>query len=106
MAVHKSQGLTLGKVRLGLDSRTFATGLTFVVLSRVKQLDDILLMDNVDYIDIWVRKFSDNTFGTDSRIMHVDTMIMNRRRVRSHCCVKHSDSKLRRRTRIEARKAS
>ena len=49
VTVHKSQGLTLGKVRLGLGSREFATGLTFVALSRVKQLDDILLMDNVDY---------------------------------------------------------
>src|SRR6266852_5431400 len=41
VTVHKSQGLILPKIRLGLGKREFSTGLTFVALSRVKALDDL-----------------------------------------------------------------
>ncbi|KAF8215964.1 hypothetical protein K438DRAFT_618940 [Mycena galopus ATCC 62051] len=36
VTVHKSQGLTLRQVKLGLGKKEFATGLTFVALSQVK----------------------------------------------------------------------
>lgn len=49
VTVHKSQGLTLKKIKLGLGSREFSTGLTFVALSRVKEIDDIMLVDQVDF---------------------------------------------------------
>ena len=49
VTIHKSQGLTLKKIKLGLGKREFSTGLTFVALSRVKALDCIMLIDQVDY---------------------------------------------------------
>ena len=49
VTVHKSQGLTLKKIKLGLGKKEFSTGLTFVALSRVKALNDIMLVNNVDY---------------------------------------------------------
>jgi hypothetical protein len=49
VTVHKSQGLTLERIRLGLGKREFSTGLTFVALSRVKALDCIMVVDHVDY---------------------------------------------------------
>ncbi|KJA21972.1 hypothetical protein HYPSUDRAFT_113126, partial [Hypholoma sublateritium FD-334 SS-4] len=49
VTVHKSQGLTLKKIKLGLIKREFSTGLTFVALSRVKGIEDIMLVDQVDY---------------------------------------------------------
>ncbi|KAJ3501747.1 hypothetical protein NLJ89_g9201 [Agrocybe chaxingu] len=47
--IHKSQGLTLGKIKLGLGKKEFLTGLTFVALSRVKAFDGIMITDQVDY---------------------------------------------------------
>ena len=47
--MHKSQGLTLSKIKLGLGKREFSTGLTFVALSRVRSLDGIMMVDRVDY---------------------------------------------------------
>jgi hypothetical protein len=49
VTVHKSQGLTLGRIKLGLGKREFSTGLTFVALSRVKKLDGIMIVDHIDY---------------------------------------------------------
>jgi ATP-dependent exoDNAse (exonuclease V) alpha subunit len=49
VTVHKSQGLTLGRIKLGLGKREFSTGLTFVALSRVKTLDGIMIVDHIDY---------------------------------------------------------
>jgi len=45
VTVHKSQGLTLSKIKLGLGKKEFSTGLTFVALSRVKAFDDIMFVD-------------------------------------------------------------
>jgi hypothetical protein len=45
----KSQGLTLGRIKLGLGKREFSTGMTFVALSRVKAFDSIIIVDQVDY---------------------------------------------------------
>jgi hypothetical protein len=49
VTVHKSQGLTLSRIKLGLGKREFSTGFTFVALSRVKSLDGIMMVDHVDY---------------------------------------------------------
>lgn len=49
VTVHKSQGLTLPKIKLGLGKREFSTGLTFVALSRVKDLDDIMFVDQLEF---------------------------------------------------------
>ena len=38
VTIHKSQGLTLLKIKLGLGQKEFAVRLTFVGLSRVKAL--------------------------------------------------------------------
>ena len=42
VTIHKSQGLTLDKVVIDVGKREFSTGLTFVVCSRVRQLQDLL----------------------------------------------------------------
>jgi hypothetical protein len=54
VTVHKSQGLTLPKIKLGLGKKEFSTGLTFVALSRVKALDDASDIMFVDQFD-WTR---------------------------------------------------
>ena len=40
--VHKSQGLTLQKAIIDLGAREFAAGLSFVAVSRVRTLEDII----------------------------------------------------------------
>lgn len=42
VTVHKSQGLTLPRIKLGLGKKEFSCGLTFVALSRVKELEGIM----------------------------------------------------------------
>ena len=49
VTVHKSQGLTLGRIDLGLGKREFSTGLTFVALSQVKASNSIIIVNQVDY---------------------------------------------------------
>lgn len=49
VTVHKSQGLTLERVRIGLGSNEFCAGLTFVALSRAKSLDGFMLLDQVSF---------------------------------------------------------
>lgn len=49
VTIHKSQGLTLKKVKLGLGKKEFSTGLTFVGLSRVKSMDDLMIDDVLNY---------------------------------------------------------
>ena len=49
VTVHKSQGLTLDKIKLGLGKKEFSTGLTFVALSRVRTPDGIMIVDRLDF---------------------------------------------------------
>ena len=42
ITVHKSQGLTLEKSKIDLGSKEFAAGLSFVAVSRVRSLGDII----------------------------------------------------------------
>ncbi|CAK5263583.1 unnamed protein product [Mycena citricolor] len=49
VTIHKSQGLTIPKIKLGLGKKGFAMGLTFVGLSRVKALADIAILGQLDY---------------------------------------------------------
>src|ERR1700761_1916685 len=49
VTIHKSQGLTLPKIKIGLGTSEFAVGLTFVGLSRVKTLSDIMFVEPFDY---------------------------------------------------------
>jgi ATP-dependent exoDNAse (exonuclease V) alpha subunit len=41
ITVHKSQGLTIPKVKIDLGSKEFAAGLSFVAVSRVRSLNDL-----------------------------------------------------------------
>ena len=43
LTVHKCQGLTLGRVVVDLGQREFASGLSFVALSRVRSINDLLI---------------------------------------------------------------
>ncbi|PPQ84045.1 hypothetical protein CVT24_007546 [Panaeolus cyanescens] len=49
LTIHKAQSLTMDKIKLGLGPREFSFGLTFVALSRVRSLDDIMLVEQLDY---------------------------------------------------------
>ena len=49
MTVHKARGLTLSRMRLGLGEVEFANGLTFVALSRVRNLQSLCLAEPVDF---------------------------------------------------------
>ena len=49
VTIHKSQGLTLDKVVIDVGKREFATGLTFVACSRVRQLQDLLFTPPFPY---------------------------------------------------------
>ncbi|EPQ51257.1 hypothetical protein GLOTRDRAFT_4877, partial [Gloeophyllum trabeum ATCC 11539] len=49
VTVHKSQGTTLSKARIGLGTREFCSSLTFVALSRVKDSLDLLLINQGDF---------------------------------------------------------
>ena len=40
---HKAQGLTLNKLCVDIDKKKFSAGLTFVAISRVRRLTDLLL---------------------------------------------------------------
>ena len=42
ITVHKSQGLTLEKANIDIGSKEFAAGLSFVAISRVRSLGDII----------------------------------------------------------------
>ena len=42
ITAHKSQGLTISKAVIDLGKREFAAGLSFVSISRVRSLNDIL----------------------------------------------------------------
>jgi len=43
VTIHKAQGLTLDKVTVDIGHKEFSSGLTFVALSHVRQLSNILL---------------------------------------------------------------
>jgi hypothetical protein len=49
VTVHKSQGLTLPRIRLGLGTKEFSCGLTFVALSRVPSLNGLLYIEKLDW---------------------------------------------------------
>ena len=48
---HKAQGLTLYRIRLNIDRKDFCFGLTYVALSRVKEMSALFLEDFPD--DRW-----------------------------------------------------
>jgi hypothetical protein len=51
VTVHKSQGLTstLPRIRLGLGTKKFSCGLTFVALTRVTSINGFLLIEKLDW---------------------------------------------------------
>jgi ATP-dependent exoDNAse (exonuclease V) alpha subunit len=49
VTVHKSQGLTLEVVKIGLGKREFCAGLTFVALSRATAITGIMFGEHFDY---------------------------------------------------------
>ncbi|KZT65404.1 hypothetical protein DAEQUDRAFT_731448, partial [Daedalea quercina L-15889] len=52
VTVPKSQGLTLDRACIGLGSRGFCLGLTFVALSRAHTLESLMLLDKIDYTGV------------------------------------------------------
>ncbi|THU94047.1 hypothetical protein K435DRAFT_860952 [Dendrothele bispora CBS 962.96] len=49
VTIHKSHGLTMSKVQIGLGKKEFCAGLTFVMLSRSKDLGGLLILNGLDY---------------------------------------------------------
>jgi hypothetical protein len=49
ITVHKSQGLTLNHAILNITDKDFSPGLTYVAVSRVKKLSDIMFEESFDY---------------------------------------------------------
>ena len=49
ITVHKSQGLTLSRVCVGLGDTEFSIGLTYVAISRVKSRDDVAFFKSVPF---------------------------------------------------------
>jgi hypothetical protein len=46
--VYKSQGLTLSKARINLNQREFCLGLSYVAISRVRHLQDLVFESSFD----------------------------------------------------------
>ena len=49
VTIHKAQGLTLDKVVVNIGKKEFCAGLTFVAISRVRRLSDLLFQETFDY---------------------------------------------------------
>ena len=49
VTIHKLQGLTLPRIRLGLVPKEFSCGLTFVTLFRVTSLNGLLFIEKLDW---------------------------------------------------------
>ena len=49
VTIHKAQGLTLDKVTIDIGKREFSAGLTFVAVSRVRHITDLLLNPPFSY---------------------------------------------------------
>jgi ATP-dependent exoDNAse (exonuclease V) alpha subunit len=47
VTVHKSQGLTIKKAQVGLGRKEFCSGLTFAALSRVTDIDGLMVVDKI-----------------------------------------------------------
>lgn len=56
ITVHKSQGLTFSNVNIDFGSGAFASGQTYVALSRCKSLEGITLRESIHPKDIFVRQ--------------------------------------------------
>ena len=50
ITVHKSQGLTLPKVILNLNQKEHCIGLSYIAVSQVKTLDEVLFEGPFDYL--------------------------------------------------------
>ena len=44
ITIHRSQGLTIPLAKMEIGGREFATGLTYILLSRVRKLSDLVFM--------------------------------------------------------------
>jgi len=54
LTIHKAQGMTLTDVAVDLGAGAFASGQTYVALSRVKTLNGLVFLRPLDHRDIWV----------------------------------------------------
>ena len=45
ITIHKSQGLTLEKIKVHLGKKEFSTGQTFVAISRVRKMTGLKILD-------------------------------------------------------------
>lgn len=55
LTIHKSQGLTFGKVIIDIGRGAFAGGQTYVALSRCRSLEGITLVNPISHRDIYVK---------------------------------------------------
>ena len=56
VTIHKSQGKTIDNIFVDLGNRAFASGQTYVALSRCKTLDGIFLKKNIKALDVIINK--------------------------------------------------
>ena len=49
VTIHKVQGITLRKAVIGVGSKEFCTGLTFVACSRLRSLTDLMFNPGFDF---------------------------------------------------------
>ena len=75
LTIHKSQGMTLGKVIVDLGDREFSIGLTYTALSRCKKFED-LAFDPLPYYNRMVSYFKSDVFkyrrDEDNRLFEME----------------------------------
>src|SRR5690606_34488264 len=64
----KSQGLTLSKAVVDLGAREFATGLTYVAISRVKSLQGLMLLRPIPADRLRKKSTIENRLAEEARL--------------------------------------
>lgn len=76
ITIHKSQGMTTEKVHVNIGDREFSHGLTYVALSRARQLKDVLV-DNFDFSRYQELNMEESWSGKNptSRLSQIKSMV-------------------------------
>ena len=69
ITIHKSQGLSLDRAVLDLSEKDFASGLTYVAISRVRSLEGLLFEGSFDYRRLCFAQ-------TDTMVMRAADMVL------------------------------